>query len=136
MASSNTDSNHQTPLAEINVTPLVDVMLVLLIIFIIVAPMFSQAIKINLPSASAPNSNEPVVLDVSLDDTGALFIDGVATDMSLLEDELKKRGENKPGLVVRIGADAKTSYENVTQLLSKIRATGISRIAFATQRPP
>lgn len=127
--------NHETPLSEINVTPLVDVMLVLLVIFIIVAPMFSQALRVDLPKATAPTSSEPVVLDLTLNESGVISMNGVTTDLELLPDQLRERGEAEPELVVRIGADAKTDYQLVAQLLSKVRASGVTRLAFATQSP-
>lgn len=127
--------NHETPLSEINVTPLVDVMLVLLVIFIIVAPMFSQALRVDLPKAIAPSSTDPIVVDLSLDETGVLSINGDATNLDLLPEQLRERGEADPELVVRIGADAKTDYQKVAELLSKVRSSGINRLAFATQSP-
>lgn len=127
--------DHETPLSEINVTPLVDVMLVLLVIFIIVAPMFSQALRVDLPRAAAPTSSEPIVLDLSLDQQGQLSVDGKATSMEQLPQQLQNRFDLTPELVVRIGADAETDYQQVIELLSSVRAAGINRLAFATQSP-
>jgi len=127
--------NHEAPLSEINVTPLVDVMLVLLVIFIIVAPMFSQAIRVDLPKTTAPTSTEPVVVDLSLNEKGQLYLDGELTNHDLLVEQLQDEAIEKPDLVVRIGADATTDYQAVAQLLSTVRAAGISRLAFSVQSP-
>jgi biopolymer transport protein ExbD len=135
MAASLNSGDHETPLSEINVTPLVDVMLVLLVIFIIVAPMFSQSIRIDLPKATAEADSDPVVIDLTLDEVGQLYFKGTPTDHLQLIDQLQLALEDSPELVVRIGADASTNYEPVAQLLSTVRAAGISRLAFATQSP-
>ncbi len=135
MAASLNSGDHETPLSEINVTPLVDVMLVLLVIFIIVAPMFSQSIRVDLPRASAEADSDPVVIDLTLDEGSQLYFKGAVTSHVQLINQLKSALEESPELVVRIGADAGTDYESVAQLLSIVRASGINRLAFATQSP-
>jgi biopolymer transport protein ExbD len=135
MAASLNSGDHETPLSEINVTPLVDVMLVLLVIFIIVAPVFSQSIRVDLPKAIAEADSDPVVIDLTLDDEGQLFYQGTATGSAQLMTQLRTSKEESPELVVRIGADAETDYQSVAQLLSIVRASGITRLAFATQSP-
>ncbi len=127
--------NHEAPLSEINVTPLVDVMLVLLVIFIIVAPMFSQSIRVDLPRASAKTDSDPVVVDLTLNEQGQLYFKGTPTYPDQLTEQLQAEAAESPDLVVRIGADAATDYQSVAQLLSTVRASGISRLAFATQSP-
>ena len=135
MAASLNSGDHETPLSEINVTPLVDVMLVLLVIFIIVAPMFSQSIRVDLPKASAEADSDPVVIDLTLDESSQLYFKGTVTNHVELTNQLKAALVESPELVVRIGADATTDYQSVAQLLSTVRASGISRLAFATQSP-
>ncbi|HIJ23501.1 MAG: biopolymer transporter ExbD [Gammaproteobacteria bacterium] len=125
--------NHEHPLSEINVTPLVDVMLVLLVIFIIVAPVFSQAIRVDLPVASAESSGDPVVVDLTLDQQGALYLNSELLQREQLAPQLQQKIAEDQALVVRISADGAANYQSVAELLSLVQASGVSRIAFATQ---
>ena len=127
--------DHEQPLSEINVTPLVDVMLVLLVIFIVLAPMFAQALRVNLPRAQAPPLSEPVVVDLVLARDGGVSLDGVPVTEQDLPRLLRTRRRTAPDLVVRLGADAQTPYQGMATLLSLLRQAGIQRIAFATLAP-
>ncbi len=129
------DGNHESPMAEINVTPLVDVMLVLLVIFIIVAPVFSQSFRVDLPQVSAPSETDPIVMDLELSASGALSLNGATILLEALPMRLRAEIAQKPELVVRIGADRTTDYQFVAELLAKLKAEGITRLAFATQKP-
>ncbi len=127
--------NHEAPLSEINVTPLVDVMLVLLVIFIIVAPMFSQSIRVDLPKVEAKMDVDPVVVDLTLDRQGQLYLQGELINFSQLSGRLLLEQSVSPDLVVRISADAETDYARVAQLLSSVQTSGVYRLAFATRSP-
>ena len=122
------------PMAEINTTPLVDVMLVLLVIFIITAPLFHEAVQIDLPRVDSRKLNDqPLVLHVAVDRDGNLFLDGAA----IAHDELAARfagavqsGTTPPELHLR--ADRNTRYEEVTDVMATAQNAGLLKIAFVT----
>jgi len=125
----------EEPISDINVTPLVDVMLVLLVIFIILAPLFAQALRVDLPEAKAPPSAEPVVADLTLAANGSLALDGKPVTAKRLPDLLARRQAESPELVVRLSADQAVPYGEVAQLLSVVRKAGVERLAFRTRAP-
>jgi biopolymer transport protein ExbD len=120
-------------IAEINTTPLVDVMLVLLVIFIITAPLFQQAVPIDLPKVDAkPIENEPKVIQFAIDADGGMFINGELVTKAMLGERLRaavKPGES-PELHLR--ADRVTPYERVTEAMAAAQQVGITKIAFVT----
>ena len=133
MAGASSDGDHQQPLAEINVTPLVDVLLVLLVIFMLAAPLFAQAVRIDLPRTAAPASTEPQIATLSLRKDARLELDGQTMDRGRLVALLATRLQQQPQLVVRIAADAAVPYQSLAELLAALQQQGIQRIAFATQ---
>lgn len=123
------------PMAEINTTPLVDVMLVLLVIFIITAPLFQQAIPIDLPMADASRlKDEPRTLQVALDVEGKVFIDGASVAVGAVGDRL--RAALVPGMPapeMHLRADRGTRYERVAAIMAAAQKIGIVKIAFVTE---
>lgn len=128
-------SDSDQPLSEINVTPLVDVMLVLLVIFILLAPMFAQALRVDLPKVSAPPSQEPKVVDVELNLAGQMSLNGELLSAVALQQSLQTRAAAEPTLVVRLNADAQLPYAQVAELMGLVRSSGVQRLAFATGKP-
>jgi biopolymer transport protein ExbD len=122
------------PMAEINTTPLVDVMLVLLVIFIITAPLFHQAVPIDLPKVDSTRiDDKPRVVAVAVDADGNVFVDGVAVDRVTLPERFANvvAGGSEPELHLR--ADRGTRYERVADVLAQAQRAGIAKIAFVTE---
>ena len=123
-------------LADINVTPLVDVMLVLLIIFMITAPMLHQGIDVNLPRADAqplPMSEEnPIVLSVR--ENGMVYIADEPVHPTRLEEILLPMLEERPGDPVFIKGDRAVDYGRVVEVLDLLHRAGVSRIGMVTEK--
>jgi biopolymer transport protein ExbD len=120
------------PMAEINTTPLVDVMLVLLVIFIITAPLFQQAVPIDLPRVDAQRiDDKPRTIQLALDADGRLFLDGAPSDRDAVEAHLRAAAGAAPELHLR--ADRATPYERVADIVGVAQRCGIARIAFVTE---
>lgn len=118
------------PLADINVTPLVDVMLVLLIVFMITAPMLATGLKVDLPQAKAAqtvNPKDPIVVSVTGDGTV-----GIGTDKIALADlayALMKLTEGDTSRVIQIRADRTANYGNIVSVLDELATNGMTHIA-------
>lgn len=134
---SNNNVSHSQPMAEINTTPLVDVMLVLLVIFIITAPLFQQAVPIDLPKVDSTKlDDKSQVIQVALDGAGTLFVDGARVDAAALNKRLRSAiqpGQPTPEMHLR--ADHATRYQQVTEVMAAAQQAGISKIAFVTETP-
>ncbi len=124
-------------LSEINVTPLVDVMLVLLIIFMVTAPMMEEGIDVNLPKVEAsglPVPKEP--LTVLINKEGHIFMGKVKLNPAELEAKLKAIFKRKSVSMVLLKADGKVPYERVAEAMSRIRRAGIVKIGMVTEPVP
>ncbi|CAK7005473.1 ExbD/TolR family protein [Kerstersia gyiorum] len=121
-------------MSEINMVPLIDVMLVLLVIFIITAPLLAHSVRINLPQASSEQIEEnPKTIDLAIDAGGVVFWN----DEIVLLDDLTGRfasiSHERPQPEVRIRADLNTRYETLARVMASARRSGIARIGFITQ---
>ena len=126
-------SGQQAPMAEINVVPLVDVMLVLLIIFIITAPLLTHSVKIDLPKAeSTPNITQPEHVEFAIREDGSLFWNGEPVLLEQLTDRFAVVVAQEPKTELHIRADKHAHYEYVAKVMSKAAASGIARIGFIT----
>ncbi|MBD3755348.1 MAG: biopolymer transporter ExbD [Gammaproteobacteria bacterium] len=126
----------QRPMADINTTPLVDVMLVLLIIFIVTAPLMTQALKVDLPKANAQAvEDDPQAVTLAISAQGALQWN----ELTLTDDEAAKEIMAEAALAatppaVRIEADKTLPYQRLTEVLSMLRAAGLNKVGFITQQ--
>ena len=126
------EGGNTQPMAEINTTPLVDVMLVLLVIFIITAPLLNQAVPINLPRVDSTQlDDKPLVVDLALDGQGALFLDGAPASPEAVHARLAGLAPQQPELHLR--AERATPYEKVADILAVAQKAGVTKIAFVTE---
>jgi len=124
---------HQGPMAEINVVPLVDVMLVLLVIFIITAPLLTNAVKIDLPKASSnPNITKPDHIEFGIREDGSLFWNGEQVTLESLPERFSSEAKKQPQPELHIRADRMAHYEQVAQVMSVAAKAGIARMGFVT----
>lgn len=126
--------SNQQPMAEINTTPLVDVMLVLLVIFIITAPLITHSLRLDLPDAKASAAAESVdTISLAIDEKGVVFWNGEAlANHSDLDQRLAKAARLQPQPPLQLRADRNTRYQTIADILSSAQQAGISRIGFVT----
>ncbi|MCD6215212.1 MAG: protein TolR [Thermodesulfobacteriota bacterium] len=126
--------NDENLMSEINVTPLVDVMLVLLIIFMITAPMLTYGVKVNLPTTTSkpiPTKQEPLL--ITLDQNKNVFIDRYKIPLKKLDEKLKPIIKANPKRNVLLQADQRVSYGYVMQVMAKIKLAGIEQLGLVTK---
>jgi biopolymer transport protein ExbD len=124
---------HQGPMAEINVVPLVDVMLVLLVVFIITAPLLTNSVKIDLPKASSnPNITKPDHVEFAISEDGNLYWSGEQVEMASLSARFAQEAKKQPQPELHIRADKLAYYEQVAQVMSAAAKAGLTRIGFVT----
>jgi biopolymer transport protein ExbD len=123
-------------MTEINMTPLIDVMLVLLVVFILAVPAIHSAVPLTLPRASsaAPQQPaEPVRLDI--DAQGRTYWNGKAVEEDALKVQAKQSAMLDPQPVVRLSGDRAVAYERVLQTLSTLQGSGLTKVNFIAQKP-
>jgi biopolymer transport protein ExbD len=124
---------HQGPMAEINVIPLVDVMLVLLVIFIITAPLLTHSVKIDLPKASsAPNITQPDHIEFAIRENGVFYWNGEPVTRQEMAARFAEEAQKQPQPELHIRADRLAHYESVAQVMSAAAKAGLQRIGFVT----
>jgi biopolymer transport protein ExbD len=124
------------PMAEINVTPLVDVMLVLLVIFIITAPLLAYAIRLDLPQVKAPPvANHGEAIRLSIDADGRVFWDGDAVTAADLAARLAAAAKRSPPPDLHLRADKATRYERIAAVMAAAQDAGLTKIGFVTEPP-
>ncbi|WP_353157378.1 biopolymer transporter ExbD [Herminiimonas fonticola] len=130
------DNKQPAPMADINVTPMVDVMLVLLVIFIITAPLFTHAIKLDLPSAqSAPAPTEPTTISLSINGEGAIFWNNDAVTQNELTNRFSIAAKQQPQPQLQLRADKGTRYEVIAQVMAAAQGNGLTKLGFVTDMP-
>ena len=125
--------NRPPPLSEINVVPLVDVMLVLLVIFIITAPLLTHSVKVDLPKASSnPNITQPDHIEFALGEDATLYWNGEPVTMDQLAPRFAATAQQNPNIELHIRADRHVHYEHVARVMSIAAKAGLVRIGFVT----
>lgn len=122
-----------TSMADINVTPMVDVMLVLLVIFIIAAPFMTHAVKLDLPQAQAEAAPEQAdTVSISFDADGILYWNNQILAMTELEDKLAAQAKKNKQAEIQLRADKATRYEIIAKVMAAAQSQGLAKISFVT----
>jgi biopolymer transport protein TolR len=124
-------------IAQINVTPLVDVMLVLLVIFMVTAPIIQQGVTVDLPKTRAGGLNsqeDPLVVGITKD--GAVYLNDNQIALADLRGKLVAIGQANPGRAVLLRADRNVPYGQVVGVISAIKESGIDKLGMVTEPPP
>ncbi|MDB5871156.1 MAG: exbD [Ramlibacter sp.] len=119
------------PMSEINMTPLVDVMLVLVVIFIITAPLLASSIRLDLPRTSAAKPNDaPKFITVTLDKAGRVFVDDLPMAPAQLAQRMAEAARQNPDMEVQLRADQAVPYGRVVEVMGAAQKAGLNRIGF------
>ena len=123
-----------TPMSDINMTPLIDVMLVLLVIFMITAPLMSSSLRLDLPKSDAAQPNDaPQFISVALDPQGQLYVGNEAVDAAAFESRLVDTARKNPRTEVQLRADKGVPYGRVAEVIGVVQKAGLNRIGFVTE---
>ena len=130
-------SGASQPMSDINMTPLIDVMLVLLVIFIITAPLMTSSLKLDLPKAEGGKpSDAPISLLLAVDAGGQYFIGDEAVAAERISARVHEAAQRDPATEVQLRADSRVPYGRVAELIGLVQDAGLSRIGFVTETPP
>jgi biopolymer transport protein TolR len=124
----------QAPLAEINMTPFVDIMLVLLVIFLITAPLIQSSIDLNLPKEIGNNIDKKNPVSISITKNGEYYLEQKKLDFIDLKNHLISIAKDSPNVAILIKADQKVEYGKVASMLSLMQQQGLSNIGFITEK--
>ena len=129
-------SQASKPMSDINMTPLIDVMLVLLVIFIITAPLLVSSVRVDLPKASGTSaSNAPKFVELTIDRAGTVYLDDAAQTAEALVTVLEKTAKANADAEVRLRADTTVPYGRVVEVMGVAQKAGLSRIGFVADAP-
>jgi biopolymer transport protein TolR len=129
-------TSRPAPMSDINMTPLIDVMLVLLVIFIITAPLMTSSLKLDLPKTdSATPTSAPAFIALAIDADGKLYLGDEPLARDALAQRVAMAAKSNPQLEVQLRADQKVPYGNVAELIALIQKAGLNRIGFVTEAP-
>jgi len=127
-------SDRSNAIAEINMVPMIDIMLVLLIIFIITSPLMTHAVKLNLPQEnSSVNEVPPQSVMISLDGKGIISINNVSLDREDLQSRLKILGQQRKPPQVQLYVDQLVDYRSLSAILTDLSSSGLIKVAFVSQ---
>ncbi len=126
--------NANAPMAEINMVPLIDVMLVLLVIFIVTAPLLTQAVKLELPKASSQvNDLKPEKVEFAIDAAGLLYWNGETVPRAEAARRFAVEGKRQPQPEIHLRADQSVAYRFVAQTLADASKAGLSKVGFVSE---
>jgi biopolymer transport protein TolR len=126
----------EPPMSDINVTPLVDVMLVLVVIFIITAPLLASSIRLDLPRAEGTQAGAaPRFVTVALDPAGQVFLNDKPVTAAALAEQLTAAAKQNPETEIQLRADQSVPYGRVVELMGIAHKAGLSRIGFVAEPP-
>jgi biopolymer transport protein TolR len=124
------------PMSDINMTPLIDVMLVLLVIFIVTAPLMTSSLKLELPRTEAAKpSDAPAFIALSIDSDGRLFLGDQPLAAADVVQRVREAAQGNPATEVQLRADSKVPYGRVAELIGAVQQAGLTRIGFVTEAP-
>jgi biopolymer transport protein ExbD/biopolymer transport protein TolR len=127
-------SRRPAPMSDINMTPLIDVMLVLLVIFMITAPLMSSSLKLDLPAAEgAQPQGAAAFVSVALDPQGRLYLGDEALDDAAFAVRVRDAARRNPATEVQLRADRGVPYGRVAQVIGAVQKAGLNRIGFVTE---
>ncbi len=130
----NKSAANSSPMAEINMVPLIDVMLVLLVIFIVTAPLLTHSVKLDLPKVSSQaNQLKPDKIELSINGEGALFWNGEALTRGDLDARLSMASKQTPQPELHLRADKTTQYQTIAEVMSAAAHEGVTKIGFVTE---
>jgi biopolymer transport protein ExbD len=123
------------PISEINMTPLIDVMLVLLVIFIVAAPLMAAQLRLDLPRADAPAATAPAraTLTLALQADGQLLLDSRPASLDELRDRVREAARRDAATEVHLHADQTVPYGRVAEVIALVQAGGLTRVGLATR---
>ena len=121
------------PMADINMVPLIDVMLVLLVIFIVTAPLLTHAVKIDLPkAASSVSLNKPDKIELAIDASGTFYWNGEAIDKGVVMARFASESRKTPQPELHLRADRNTRYQVLSEVMAEAAKVGLSKIGFVS----
>ena len=122
------------PMSDINMTPLIDVMLVLLVIFMITAPLMTSSLKLDLPKAEGARPTDAAqFITVAVDPQGKLYWGDEALDADALKRRVREAAQRNPGTEVQLRADKSVPYGRIAELIGLVHEGGLVRIGFVTE---
>ena len=122
------------PISDINMTPLIDVMLVLLVIFIITAPLMASSLKLDLPKAEGGSAGAGAeVLLLAIDASGTLYLGEQPVTAAVLSERAQDAARRRPATEVQLRADSRVPYGRVAEVIGLVQQAGLSRIGFVTE---
>jgi biopolymer transport protein TolR len=127
-------SSAPPPMSDINMTPLIDVMLVLLVIFMITAPLMSASLKLDLPQTEAATASDvPDFVAVAIDPTGQLYVGEQPVTPDAFAERMAQAARKNPQTEVQLRADKTVPYGRVAELIGIVQKAGLSRIGFVAE---
>jgi biopolymer transport protein ExbD/biopolymer transport protein TolR len=127
----------EAPMSDINMTPLIDVMLVLLVIFLVTAPLMASSLKLDLPrSDAAQPADAAAFIAVAIDAQGRLFVGDEAVEPEVFVQRVAEAAQRNPATEVQLRADRSVPYGRVAELIGQVQKAGLNRIGFVAEAPP